>query len=92
MSMSLGQQQAMVEAMENLEKHLAHATMSHRVCMVMAEALRQKLCMSRLEVEKLMDEFARENAASIRDELALEYKDGVFTPAGVSAPIDPERN
>lgn len=92
MSMTLAQQQEMAKAMYDLERELSRATMSHRVCMVLAEALRQKLCYSREEVERLMDVFARENAATIRNELQIECHDGVWTPVGVSASSDPSNN
>ena len=91
--MTIEQQRAVVEEMANLENKLEMASMSHRVAMVIAEALREHFCMTPPEVNKIVAKYAREKKNTLRDELGLVYEKGAFRSVDEKQEMpDPELN
>ena len=79
MSLSREQQHAIFEEMANLENQLEMASMSHRISMVVAEALREHFCITPMEVSKIVARFAADHKETLRNELGLVYDKGSFS-------------
>lgn len=93
MSMTLQQQQAMVQEMYNLENQLEMASIGHRIAMVIAEAMRSHFCLTPSEVNVIVAKFATEEKEKLREELDLVYENGAFRSVDDQPEMpDPELN
>lgn len=81
-------------AIESMQQACFELEIKSRSLMVVLEAMREKLCLTTIEVSQITDRYAREHKSEIREELGLDYKNGVFSPVGQDEAMDgkPELN